>query len=187
MPLHVQSFKTVEGSGNYDILLSAREAALIEECAPTPTRVATAVPKEKPVEFEDRHIEKPHISEEDVIARVAKSTIKEMVTEGLSTIIEDLMDHILRTLLHNAQSSIPTVVYNVVEKVVLDLMYKEVVEKTLDTHKVKLLDTGETAEGLSKRLLTRVRLWRLLRLFLGVKRVQRWKERNRVPLLRRRS
>lgn len=54
---HDLSSETARNDALKDVQISAWEAVLHEEHAPTPTREATAVHDEVTVEFESRHIE----------------------------------------------------------------------------------------------------------------------------------
>lgn len=70
------------------------------------------------------------------------------------TVVEDLLDDILRLSYNHAQNGIRSVLYSIVEKVVLDRLFEEVTAETLDTQLVKLLDTSAAANRLSRKLLT---------------------------------
>lgn len=62
------------------------------------------------------------------------------------------MHSILSTSLHNLQSGIRWVVYNIIEDVMLDLLRKGVIWEMIDAH-IIVFNTDGDAEGLSKRLL----------------------------------
>lgn len=68
--------------------------------------------------------------------------------------IKEWLNNILRTSFHNAQSSIRSVVYNVFEPAMLNLLGQDVIDETLDAQIAKFFDTDAATEGLSKRLLT---------------------------------
>lgn len=55
---------------------------------------------------------------------------------------------------HKVQKGIWSVVYNVVEQVMLDLLCKEVICETLDTKIAKCFDMEAATDRLSKRILT---------------------------------
>lgn len=76
--------------------------------------------QEDPVQFEIHHIESHRTENNFVIAGEVNPTLKELVMDEMSTMIEESLDKILRTSFHNEQSSIWWVVYNVVEQVMLN-------------------------------------------------------------------
>lgn len=122
-----------------------------KESALTAARAATAVQEDALVELGTRNIEKRRTENKDVIEREASSAVKTLVTNQLSPVIEESLDDILKTSFHNAQSSIRSIVYKVVEQVVLYLLRKDGFEGTLQAQSVKLVDTVAAAEGFSKR------------------------------------
>lgn len=73
----------------------------------------------------------------DVIASKVTSTLKEIITNELSTMVEETLQNTLRAFFLNVQSGIRSVVYNVVEQLVLDLLHQEVIAETLETHIAK--------------------------------------------------
>lgn len=88
-----------------------------------------------------------------MITREVKYAVKQLVTTKLSTMVEESLDDIMRTSLRNAQTSILSVVYNVVEKVILELVRNNVIRETLGTQPVKFIETDAVSEGLLKMLL----------------------------------
>lgn len=66
---------------------------------------------EKIIEHDNCQIENSCTNDEDVIAREDKSTVKKLVTTELVTMVEELLDDILKTPLHNSHSGIRSVVY----------------------------------------------------------------------------
>lgn len=66
------------------------------------------------VEQESRQIQIRFINEEDLIAKEIKSVVKELVTTKLPAMTEEILDDILRTSFHNAQSHIRPAVYNII-------------------------------------------------------------------------
>lgn len=78
----------------------------------------------------------------------------ELVANELLTIIEDLLDDILRKSIHNAQVGITSVMYDIDEQVVVELLHKDVDGDTLDAHIAKFFDIDAAADWLSKNLLT---------------------------------
>lgn len=69
-------------------------------------------------------------------------------------VIEELLDNILYTPYHNAQSEIRSVVYNVEGQEMLDRLRSNVIVDTVDAHKANLLDTNAGTEKVSKKSLT---------------------------------
>lgn len=67
--------------------------------------------------------------------------------------VEEALDDILHMTLHEAQSGVQWVVYNVHEQVMLDMIRQGISGETLDAHITKFLDTDEDIEGFLKRLL----------------------------------
>lgn len=68
--------------------------------------------------------------------------------------VEEMSEHMLWTSYHKAQSDIRSVVYKVVEKVMIDLLRKDATRNTIEAHIVKFLETKIVAEKFSKKLLT---------------------------------
>lgn len=67
---------------------------------------------------------------------------------------EKALDDVIRKTILNPQSGVRSVVYNVVEKVVLDMLRELVIKETLGAHIAKYLEIAAAAGGLLKRLLT---------------------------------
>lgn len=86
----------------------------------------------------------------------------ELVKTNLEAMIEVLLDHILRTSPHTAQSGVRLFVYNVVEQVMLDLFGKEIIAESLDAHIAKLFDIDAAHGGFLNLLVAASLLWRLL-------------------------
>lgn len=77
-----------------------------------------------------------------------------MVADGLATLVEESLDDILCMSYHDAQSGFPSVVYNYVEKFMLDLLCKNFISETFDAHVAKLFYTDAAADRVPKKLLT---------------------------------
>lgn len=60
----------------------------------------------------------------------------------------------MRTCYRNSQSGIRSVVYDVDEQLMLDLLRKDVIGEKLDRHIAKFFDTEAATDGLSKKLMT---------------------------------
>lgn len=131
------SFEMAENHAHEKVLISAWEAAINDLSKLWPSNVAPTDNDEVPVEHESRHIENRHKNEGDVITRDVKSAIKELVMNELLKMAEEPLDDIQKKSLHDAQSGIQWVVHCVVEQVMLVLLRKELIEETLEAHKVK--------------------------------------------------
>lgn len=83
-----------------------------------------------------------------------KSAVKLFVPYNKPSMVEEALDDVQSRMYHRAQSGVLSVVFNVVEQVILDLLPKDVIGKLLEAHIAKSYDTDECAEGLLKRLLT---------------------------------
>lgn len=68
--------------------------------------------------------------------------------------VEESLDDLLQTSLHNARTNIRPIVYNVVNHIMLELLGKHVIGETLDAHVAKYFYTNAGADGVSKILLT---------------------------------
>lgn len=85
----------------------------------------------------DRHVENFNLQEsicteeEDVIFQKRKWTMKNQVATGLFTMVQDLLDEVLRTLFQDPGSSIRPVESIVIEGSVVSLLWKDVFLKTL--------------------------------------------------------
>lgn len=65
--------------------------------------------------------------------RQSKATIKHLATEELTTLVEESWDDIFLRWYHIRQNGIGSVVYNVVEHVILDFLRKDT---TFETQKL---------------------------------------------------
>lgn len=107
-----------------------------------------------PDDIDHRPIESLRNENHDVSAQEVKSAIKKPIENELMTMVEGSLEDILRTLLHNAESGTRSVVYIVVEQVMLALLRKKVVRDTLNADIVNYCNTDVAANKLSKRLMT---------------------------------
>lgn len=76
------------------------------------------------------------------------AAVKEMVTNELSTIIEESLHDILKWSIHTEQRQIQSVVYSIVWQVMLDLVRKDIPGQKLDAHIANHFDHYAAAEGL---------------------------------------
>lgn len=141
-------FETARNETHDDVLISALEATLNDKREPWSNEAAAAANEGAPVKNESRQISNRHTNEGDVIAREVRSAVSDLVTTELATVLEESLENILRESFHNWQSGIRSVVYNVLEQVILDLLRKDVIGETLEAHIGKVFDTDEAAEGL---------------------------------------
>lgn len=86
------------------------------------------------VDFKSPHMENwsaenHHTNDDNVIARKVKSAVKEMVTKELLTMVERLLDAILRILFHNVQDGTWSGEYNSIDQAMLALLREDVFEK----------------------------------------------------------
>lgn len=86
-------------------------------------------------------------NEEEVIARELEYPVKELVKTELATMVEELLIKILGMSFHKAVRSIRSVVYNVFEQVMLDLLWKDIAGETIDAHITKIFNTDAANEG----------------------------------------
>lgn len=61
--------------------------------------------------------------------------------------VKELRDKLLRISFHSAQSSMRSVVYNVVEQMTLRLIGKDVITEALHTYKVEFFDIEAATDG----------------------------------------
>lgn len=106
----------------------------------------------------------------------------------MSTLVKKLLDDILSMSIHNAHCIMQSVVFNIVEQVMVYLLRLKVIGETLDAQLAKFFDAFAAAErvSVSKRLLALSLFIAHFATFLGVKCIQKWKRRSRVPPLRQR-
>lgn len=108
------------------------------------------------------------------------------MTELLS-MAEDSIDDIHKTSFHNAQSSIQSVVDNVVQYIVLDLLREYVIREMSDGHVSNFIDIYAVATGFSKRLLAFSSFMAPIATFVRVKWIQILKKSSTVPSICQRS
>lgn len=125
-------------------------AVLNEEVAAASGTVPQA-PGEDVTEYMRRNVE-DHL-EDRRIGDEAKEAVKQLVSEEITTLVEETWEDIIRTSYHDTQSVIGSVLYNVVVQVILDLLPKEVISETLEAYLVRFFDTYAAAYRLSKKLL----------------------------------
>lgn len=160
---------------------------LKNESKPWSGEVAAAANDEVSLEHKSLHIENWCTNEEDMIAREARPAVVEIATNELSTMVDEFVKDILGTSLYKVQRGTQWVVYIVVEKVMLEVLRKDVIRERLDAHIAKFFDTNAPAKALSRRLLTFNSLMVPITTFLRVKKIQKWKRRTTLSPSCRRS
>lgn len=151
---HHLSFERESSDPQDDVPISAWEADLNDKSCPWGGIVAAAADKEAPSKVEYRHIRIRRSVDGGVTEREVKSAIKQLVRIEMVTIVEEALGEALRRTVYKAQSGVRSVVYTVIQHVILDLLRKRVIEKNLDTHIAKYSYKDAAAEGWSERLLT---------------------------------
>lgn len=126
---------------------------LNEDRALKPAGVATAVYDKSLLLFKIRHIENGHANEEEKITLKVKYTVVEMIADKVSTIVRESLDNILKTSSHNAKIAFRSVLYNLVEQVMLNSLHMHVIEEELDAYSAKYFNTDAADENLSKYLI----------------------------------
>lgn len=67
-----------------------------------------------------------------MIAFGVNSNMQELVTSELEPLVEVSLDNISQTSIHNAKSRIRSVVHNILEHEILDLLSSDLIRKTLE-------------------------------------------------------
>lgn len=81
-----------------------------------------------------------------MIAEKVRFAVKRYAPTDLSTMIEESLDGTQRTSLHNVQSGIQSVVYNVFEHVMVGLLSKYLIGETLNNPIAMFFDTNAAGE-----------------------------------------
>lgn len=86
--------------------------------------------------------------------REGKYEVNGLVTTKLAIMVEGLLANILWMSFRKARKGIRSVVYEVADHFMLDVLRKDVIYKKLGAHIMKGLDDDAATEGLPKRLMT---------------------------------
>lgn len=78
--------------------------------------------------------------------------MQELDTNQLSITVDESLNDMMSMSFYNAQSYIQSFLSNVIEKIILILLHKDVSIEMMDAHVPKFLDIGVAAKGLLKRL-----------------------------------
>lgn len=88
------------------------------------------------------------------IDREVEGNVEQLGSEELLTLVEEPVDDALPAPYHNPQNEIRSVVYNIVEQVMLDTLREEVFDEPLNPFIVIFFDSDVPFDRLSKNLLT---------------------------------
>lgn len=130
-----------------DVPILAWEVALGDKIDPWFDKGAAFDCKEGPGEVDHSPFGTLPNENGDVITQKVKSAVKELVEIEMATMVREALDDDLRKTLHNTQSGVHSVVYSVVELVMLDSLRKRhwsYVRAPVAKH----FDTSADVEGL---------------------------------------
>lgn len=146
------SFNMERNDTYEDLLISTWEAALGHNSEPLSGKAAVAGNEKAPGGQDSCQIESASANKEDVIAREVKFTVKDLTPTELDIMVESV-ENILRTLLHPMQRSIRSIIYFIVEQVMMGLFPRGVIGDTLDAQIAQYFMTDALTEGRPKKLL----------------------------------
>lgn len=66
---------------------------------------------------------RPPQNEKDVITRVVEFTVNELAPNEKVTMVQGALDDVLRKIFHTVQSAVRSVIYNVAQQVMLNLLF----------------------------------------------------------------
>lgn len=104
------SFKAETTAAHDNVPVSAWEVVLNDESKLWFGEAAAAANQEEPVEHESHQIRNHRTNEDDVIAWKVKSAVKELDTTDSWTLVDELLEDILRMLFPKVERAIRTVV-----------------------------------------------------------------------------
>lgn len=110
-------------------------------------KVATAANDEPHVKQGNSQVRSIITEKLVVFDQELSSAMKDSVANNLYTMVEDLMDEILCTLLSNAQNGIQLFLGKVVEKEILDLLQKETIGEMIDINKARFRERMQLPIG----------------------------------------
>lgn len=142
-------FEITRNDAHEYVPISAWKAALNDESKPWPGKAGAAGNDEALVEHGSRQVKNRHTNEENVIARGGKHAVHELLTTEPATMVYESLDGILGTSFHKRQSSIRSVVYQVVQQVMLDLLRMDVIGEMIEAQIAKLYNMDVVTDGLS--------------------------------------
>lgn len=115
---------------NDDIPILALKLVLNDKSQSWSGEAAATADDEANIECQSRFTENCREENGDVIAREVKSAKKVLVAVEIVTMVESALDDAIREIFHNAQNSVRSDIYNVAQRVILDLLCKEVIGKS---------------------------------------------------------
>lgn len=164
-------FETTRTDWNEEILISAWEAVLNNESKVWLGEVPAGGSDEPNTEQDNCPKASRCTSDEDMSTEEVKYAVRGLVTKKMLTMNRKSLDNKLPKSLHNAQSGIPSVVCNVINQLMMDLLHKGIIGDTSEAHIVKFLSTDGAAIMQTMRLLTSKHSWRLWRPSWDAKRI----------------
>lgn len=99
------------------------------------------------VKQEIRGFESHRIKIEDSIARKGKSVLKVLLVIELPMMDKKSLNDMIWTLLQSTQPGIPSVLFNVEEQLMLDLLRRGAIKSTLYGHIARIFECDETLKG----------------------------------------
>lgn len=88
--------------------------------------------------------------DDDFIDGKVKPAVRQLIVKELTDRVEEMFRDIMQTSYHIVQTGQRSVIYKVLEQVMLDMLQKDVIEDIIDTHIKKPLDTRNAAEKFYK-------------------------------------
>lgn len=151
---HDPSFKMARTDASANILILALRVAVNDKSQPWFWEEAASADYEESIERKSRHSENPRKENEHVPFRDMKSVVEEFVVSEMAAMVEETLDDVLLKTFHNAQIGIWSVLCNVVEQVMLDVVCRDVIGKMFVDHIARFFDMDKAAQGSSNGLVT---------------------------------
>lgn len=151
---HEPSSDKVRTDGNDDVPILAWDAELNDESESWSDEVAAGTNDESFVKHKSRLTKSCHTKDEYFIAGELKPAEKDLIITESSTFSEGSLENKSQKLLHSFQSGIRSVVYNVIEHIMLGLIDKYATGNTLEALVEDFFDTNAAAYRPSQGLLT---------------------------------
>lgn len=89
-----------------------------------------------------------------MVAKQVVRTTEQLGFKGIQLLVAELVDDILECANQKARVKARSIVYNVVEQILLDLLSRELMEEILANYIVKYFDTTDTAYRVGQKLLS---------------------------------
>lgn len=145
-PSHDPPIGMVRADVKDAIPVSPSELGLNDKRNPWSVELAAAGDDEANIEQESRLTENRCKGNRDVIAQEGKLTVKEFVPNDKCTIVEEALDKYLRRKFRNAKSWVLYNAWNVLEKVILNLLREDVIQEAKDVHIAKSFHSYEAGK-----------------------------------------